>query len=52
VDFKECRFNVCKCKDSTARISLWKELRIPNVFTLESSFYGPRKDNKQRHYTI
>lgn len=35
-----CRFNVHKSKESTARVSLWKDLKIPAVFTMESSFCG------------
>jgi hypothetical protein len=41
-------------KEKTARISLWKEMRIPNVFTLEASFYGYKDHEKGgiRHFTI
>jgi len=35
------RFNYSKYKESTAWISLFKELKIPNVFTMEASFLGP-----------
>ena len=53
IDFRECRFNVSRSKEKTARISLWKEMRLPNVFTLEASFFG-YKDNvyKTKHYNI
>lgn len=34
------RFGVQKSKERTLRISLFKELKIPNVFTLEASFCG------------
>jgi len=27
-------------KDSTARIAMFKELNIPNIFTMEASFCG------------
>ena len=40
ISFSECRFGVEKSKEKTARISLWKDLRITNVFTMEASFYG------------
>jgi hypothetical protein len=39
--FKDCRFNMQKAKEATLRISLFKELRIPKVYTLEASFAGP-----------
>ena len=36
-----CRFGVQKSKESTARVSLYKELRnCPNIFTMESTFSG------------
>jgi len=34
------RFNYSKAKEATAWISLYKELKIPNVFTMEASFLG------------
>ena len=38
--FKESRFSIHKSKESTARVALWRELQLPNIFTLEASFYG------------
>ena len=39
--FEESRFGIQKSKESTARISLYKELRTcPNIFTMESTFSG------------
>lgn len=35
------RFNYSKAKEATARISLYKDLKIANVFTMEASFLGP-----------
>lgn len=40
VSFVDCRFKVQKYYESTARIALWRMLRVPNIFTLEASFYG------------
>ena len=37
-NFNYSRFGVQKSKESTARIVLFKSLKIPNIFTLESSF--------------
>jgi len=39
--FPSCRFGVQKSKESTARVSLYKELKTcPNIFTIESTFAG------------
>lgn len=38
--FKGCGFRIEKCKESTARVVLFRELNIMNSFTLECSFYG------------
>ena len=38
--FGSCRFGVQKSKESTARVSLYKDLKVPNIFTLESTFSG------------
>ena len=35
------RFAVQRHKENTARITMWRELRVPNVFTLDASFCGP-----------
>jgi hypothetical protein len=37
--FEDCNFAV-RGRDGTARVSLWKKLLLPNIFTLESSFCG------------
>jgi hypothetical protein len=29
-----------KSKEATARISMWKELKIPAIYTMEASFCG------------
>ena len=42
-------FCIQKCKEGTSRVSLYKSLKIPNIFTLETSFYGSSsimKDDK------
>lgn len=38
--FDDSRFGVQKAKESTLRVALFKELKIPNIFTLEASFCG------------
>ncbi|KAL4428971.1 hypothetical protein ABPG74_011167 [Tetrahymena malaccensis] len=52
ISFEECRFNVQKSKEKTARITLWKEQRVMNVFTVEASFYGKQKNQNKTHYSI
>lgn len=34
------RFGVQKSKESTLRVALFKEMKIPNIYTLEASFCG------------
>lgn len=47
-----CRFNVHKSKEATARVTMWRELKIPSVFTMEASFCGSDfGKNKGVHYT-
>ena len=38
--FEQCRFSMSKYKEQTARIAMFKELNIPNIFTMEASFCG------------
>jgi len=43
--YKSSKFAVQKSKASTARITMWKELDVPYIYTLESSFLGPSNAN-------
>lgn len=46
------RFVVQKEKVSTARITMWKELNIPCVYTIEASFFGPSQNiDNENHFT-
>lgn len=36
------RFKVQRDKEQTARITLWREVKLPNIFTMEASFCGPK----------
>ena len=38
--FKDSRFSLTKSKETTARISLYRELNIPCIYTMEASFCG------------
>ena len=41
-----------RLKDGTARIAMFKELNIPNIFTMEASFCGADKgEYKDQHFT-
>ena len=50
--YKDCRFKMQRSKEATMRIALYKEMRVPNIFTLEASFcgndFGP---NAGKHFT-
>lgn len=49
--FEYSRFSVHKSKESTQRVTLWRELKIANVFTMEASFCGADKGaNKNMHF--
>jgi hypothetical protein len=41
--FEQSRFSVHKSKEETARVTLWRELMIPCVYTMEASFCGADK---------
>mmetsp|Transcript_4820 Transcript_4820/g.7257 ORF Transcript_4820/g.7257 Transcript_4820/m.7257 type:complete len:212 (-) Transcript_4820:2168-2803(-) len=50
--FEQSRFSMNKSKDGTARIAMFKELGIPNIFTMEASFCGADKGSlKNQHFT-
>ena len=41
--FEQSRFSMSKFKDSTARIAMFRELGIVNIFTMEASFCGAER---------
>lgn len=41
VSYKDSRFYMQKCKESTARIVVYRQFNVINSLTLEASFYGP-----------
>lgn len=50
--FESSRFSMNKSKESTARIAMFKELKIPSIYTLEASFSGADMGNlKDHHFT-
>ena len=38
--YDDCNFKVQRCKESAARVVSWRELSIPNSYTLEMSLGG------------
>jgi hypothetical protein len=48
---KNCRFQIERSKESTARVVIFKEYNIMNSFTLECSFYGKEDPNDQPQST-
>jgi hypothetical protein len=42
--YEQCKFKLNKNKYGTARINLFHELSIANIFTIEASFYGVKRE--------
>ena len=52
-NFAGCSFKIEKCKETTARIVLFREYNIMNSFTLECSFFGKQsQDGKITQLTL
>lgn len=50
--FEQSRFSMNKLKDGTARIAMFKELNIANIFTMEASFCGADRGSlKDQHFS-
>ncbi|XP_041361886.1 uncharacterized protein LOC121377854 [Gigantopelta aegis] len=51
--FPSCKFYIRKCKESTGRVVMWRQLKIQNSFTLEATFSGTIIDQSNcRHFNI
>ncbi|CAF1387178.1 unnamed protein product, partial [Didymodactylos carnosus] len=50
--FDYCKFHIDRCKESTGRVVMWKEMCIKNSFTLEASFAGSSIVEKPCHFNI
>ncbi|KAL5014989.1 hypothetical protein ScPMuIL_009259 [Solemya velum] len=50
--FSSCKFAIKRCKESTGRVVMWRQHRIPNSFTLEATFSGTVIDDECRHFNI
>lgn len=52
-NFADCSFKMPKSKESTARITMFHQLKIPFVFTLEASFAGASRGKLQgQHFSL
>ena len=52
-NFGSCTFGLSKVKEKSARGVMWKLLAVPNIFTLETSFFGYRdKLGMEREFQI
>ena len=50
--FEQSRLSMNRLIEGTARIAMFKELNIANIFTLEASFCGADKGNfKHQHFS-
>lgn len=49
--FKKCKFTVSKAKEGTSRVALWRMLKIPAVYTLETSLCGSSIDSSMPHFS-
>jgi hypothetical protein len=49
--FSKSKFSLSKGKDGTSRVALWKILKIPAVYTLETSLCGAALTSSMPHFT-
>ncbi|XP_070209667.1 uncharacterized protein [Littorina saxatilis] len=51
--FRSCKFQIRRCKESTGRVVMWRQMNIYNSFTLEATFSGTIIDKEQcRHFNV
>ena len=49
--FKDCTFGLNWSKETTARALLWYNIQSPNVYTIETSFFGyTQSDGERIHF--
>ena len=49
--FEKSKFSLSKGKEGTSRVALWKLLKVPAVYTLETSLCGAGKKSSMPHFT-
>eukprot|EP00054_Salpingoeca_dolichothecata_P030847 m.254508 g.254508 ORF g.254508 m.254508 type:complete len:1047 (+) comp26731_c1_seq3:106-3246(+) len=45
--YNRCKFRVQKSKEATGRVQMWRQLRLVNAFTMESTFCGSQLTQTQ-----
>jgi len=50
--YNDCGFRVKPFKEGTARVVVWKEFKVTNSFTFESSFFGYVRGNEVKAYEV
>jgi hypothetical protein len=50
--YNDCSFRVEGVKQRTARVVVWKEFKVTNSFTFESSFYGHLRGDEVAQYRV
>ncbi|XP_071854555.1 uncharacterized protein [Apostichopus japonicus] len=51
--FGGCKFQVRRCKESTGRVVMWRQMGITNSFTMEATFCGSKniqREDNPRHF--
>ena len=49
--YEKSKFSISKGKEGTSRVALWKLLRVPAVYTLETSLCGAGIQSSMPHFT-
>lgn len=49
--YPRSKFSVSKGKEGTSRIAIWRLLKIPSVYTLETSLCGAAMKSSMPHFT-
>ena len=45
--YPNSRFTIHRAKEATARVTMWRELKMPCIYTMEASFCGASKGKQQ-----
>lgn len=49
--YTKCRFSTEKSREGTSRMAIWRLLRIPAVYTLETSLCGSTPESSAPHFS-
>ena len=50
-NFDKCKWRMPRYKKGTARINLFNEINVPNIFTIEASYLGNSQQTNSLHWT-